>query len=207
MANAPIQDPALKAALDSVVKLADAPATPAAPLPVPETASQITDSSDLLRKIIDGEDLSAFIPNTMREAYVRSLLGGAPFAHTFVALGGKLEVTFTEPPADRYAVHSRLVSRLSAGDAEGINALTLLFFLSRVHFEGTREDMVFTPPDVPEEWENSLSQMALSKAIQDEMVKRMGPLGGSVLRMLASMWIMFSGAWRHLIRTALPLSF
>lgn len=207
MPNAPVQAPEIQVALKNIADLAKEPVQPK---PVVQEAApeKITTNSDLLRQIMEGADLSPYITDTMREAYTRSLLGGAPFEHTFTAMGGQVEVTFMEPPADKAAVHGRLASRLSPSDAEGMNALTMLYFLHRVHFSvGTREDLVFNPPDIPSAWETGLPAADLSRAIQDEMIKKMGVLGGSLIRMLASMWIMFSGAWRYLIQTSLPLTF
>lgn len=207
-------NPDIQAALEEADRLAEEirkepakPAkAPAVPIP-PKPAPSGTSGGDLLNRILDGEDFSDQITDTMRQAYTRALLGGAPFAHTFPVLGGKVSVTFEEPGAADAAVHGRLSSRIAVTDAEGANALTLLYFLRRVHFDGgDREPLEFSPPKPPEGWEG-MPAHELSAALQDLFVPRAEALGGTLVRVIAPLWVMFSGAWRSLVREALPSTF
>lgn len=204
----------LQAALQSIQTLAEQPSIPGKSVPAaasveePHRAEPLPlTNGELLRRIMNGGELDDCIPETMRESYVRALLGGAPFVHTFSVFDGKVEVTFKEPSADKALLHGRLAARLSPSDVEGMNALTMLYFLHKVSFPGSdREVVIFTPPDIPKSVE-SLPVEDLSIELQNTFIQAAGGLGGSLIRMLSSLWIMFSGAWRHLIQTSLPRTF
>lgn len=205
----PTPSPELQAALESVKALAaeTPPPAPAKPKLPDEKAVRRSTNTDLLRRILNDEDLSDCIPDDIKTAYARSVLTGVPFAHTFSLYDGKVLVTFAEPSAEGSMVHGRLSLRMAQGDVEGINALSMLFFLREVAFpEDKRLSVKITPLAWNPAWEDMTSSQ-LSLHIQQAMSEAMGSLGGSLLRMLPSLWIMYSGAWRYLIQQSLPSSF
>lgn len=206
MATAPLSN--VQEVLDGISALAAEPRQKSTPPPVEAPAPLAETNAALLREIMGGGDLGPYISNTMREAYVRTLLGGAPFEHTFFVLDGRVAITFKEPSMAQAALHGRLSGQLNSGDVEGMNALTLLYFLHRVDFpkDSARAGVVLAPPTAAD-LGTGLSPEQLSLQLQDMLVERLDQLGGSLLRLLSSLWIMFSGAWRYLIQESLPRTF
>lgn len=205
----PALSPELQTALESVKALA-AETPPPAPMKsklADEKVAGRSTNSDLLRRILNDEDLGDCIPEDMHRAYARAVLTGIPFTHTFSLYEGKVMVTFAEPSAEGAMVHGRLSLRMARGDVEGINALSMLFFLREVSFpEDKRPPVKVTPLAWNPAWEEMTTEQ-LSLHLQQTMATSMGSLGGSLLRMLPSLWIMYSGAWRYLIQQSLPSSF
>lgn len=176
---------------------------PSPPQPLMEES---VDKGSFLEKALTNNLSEEDIPDSMRRAFVRSVLGEGEFSHEFLLLDGRLAITYREPSQRAMEQYNRLSGRLEEGDIAAANALVTIFFLKTVT---TPTQTMESPGELS--GEEMVSAMGMGREGISEWAQNkaaaMFPVSASVSRMLPVLWMMFSYAWRFLVNNGLPRSF
>lgn len=195
--------------LKTIAALEAAATTKALHVPEPTPAQEAppeVEWKNILHKVVSDALTIEDIPDTLKQAFIRSMVGGAPFTHTFRLLDGTLEVQFKEPLAAISRKYNRILKMIT--DADTKMQFILLSYLARVESieKGGRGKVLFSG------WEFDPSFAELSPAdvdvkIQDTFEAEFSELGNSLRRLLPELWVIFSGVWMFFIRNEVPKSF
>lgn len=201
-------------AIDAIEALESAPAEPQEAVKTPvdtvrEDRADMDKYDSFLRKAVEGRLEDDDIPEAMRRMFSRSVVGQAPFMHTFSIFENKVEITFQEPKAADMLQYNKLSEKIAGLDMEGSNALVMLYFLKTIAFVDdpnssinnevalSQEDLASLKDLTPEETSFKLQELMFEKFT----------IGNTLYRMLSVLWMMFSYAWRYLIDNTLPRTF
>lgn len=171
------------------------------PQPADDKVDQAKDGKSFMDKIRGGGLTQEDIPEGVRQEWVRSILGGSPFAYSVPILGGKVSFVFGELDKEGAAIHRSLAKSLGSADLDRQTKLCIILFLKEisgevnVKFEKSR---ILGDPNA-----SMFTEGKVDKAY-DELCDKM-PVG--LTRLLVGAWSIYSTLVAFLTENAFPDSF
>lgn len=158
----------------------------------------------LLNKIITGKLKNEDIPEHVNRAFMRAVLGKAPFMYTFSIFNDSVRITLKEPVAERARDYFKQREELfQFKDIEVDSRLAVLTHLEEITTPKgeviyKREDKEHIIHESPE---------AMVDYINKEYGELCIEIGASLSRIVPQLWLIFSGIWSFLIDSGVPSDF
>lgn len=159
----------------------------------------------LLERVMQGTLEAKDIPESIYKAFTRSVIGGAPFTHTFSILRKEGSVTFSEPKGEMAKEFFRIRGLLDQNQVEAMAQLSILTHLESVT-ETAKAKSLYSRKDslelaAPED------QQDLPKWVNKQYAALFETLGSSLMRIIPQLWMIFSGVWGVMISSEVPSDF
>ena len=156
-----------------------------------------------IQRILQGNIKDEDIPNSIRENWMRSVFSAAPFAYTADIFDGKAHVTFSEPDIRFRNVYRAATAELPSSMYVTLTSLSILLHLREISGELS---MKFEPPEALLKMDMSNS-ITIGEAINAEYSKLSEKLPSAIMRMLPSLWSVYSFLIGYFTEKGMPTSF
>lgn len=168
------------------------------PLP-PKEANE----KPFIQRVLQGDIKDEDIPDAIRESWMRSVFSTAPFAYTADIFDGKAHVTFSEPDIRFRNVYRAATAALPASMYVALTSLSVLLHLREISGEFS---LKIEPPEALLKMDMS-DPVLIADAINAEYGKLSEKLPSAIMRMLPSLWSVYSFLIGYFTEKGMPTSF